>query len=166
MSTDTNTNTTSCDHCGSSPAVPHSFRYGRQTVDLDPERSVWASHYEVAGVDTVALCAHCLARARTRRTFRLLLHEWFGVPVVTVAYVLWAVALAVLVWQGDGSTTAWLLAGGLVVTTLVYTAIYLVLQSEDFAQHAAMLEHEQYLRDQGWDTFWTDKEFGTLAAPH
>jgi hypothetical protein len=168
--------TMNCEHCGSTPAAPHSFHYGRTsgTSDVhaaaaDPRFSgsptTWRSPYHVEGTDTVALCAQCLARARARHSGKLLLREWVRVPLFGFLYALWAIGVGVAAWQGSWGTSGLVLAGGLAVTGLVYLVIYLVLRGEDFAQHAAMLEHEQRLRDDGWDTFWSDKDLARLT-PH
>ena len=147
--------TMNCEHCGSTSADTHSFHYGK--------RGTSEMHPEVAGTDTVALCAQCLARARARRAGMLLMREWIRVPLFGFLYAMWLIGAGVTAWQGNWGTTALVLAGGLAVTGLIYAAIYLVLQ--DFAQHAVMVEHEQRLRDAGWDGFWSDKELMRLT-PH
>ena len=160
--------TMKCEHCGSTSAVEHSFHYGRTVTADDTSAGVpktWTSRYSVAGTDAVALCAQCLARARTRRAGSLLLRECVRVPLFGFLYALWLIGVGVAAWQGSWGTSGLILVGGLAFTGLVYLGIYLVLQSEDFAQHAAMLEHEQRLREAGWDTFWSDKDLARLA-PH
>ena len=39
------------------------------------------------------------------------------------------------------------------------------LRDEDFAQHLAVDLHQEQLRREGWDTFWTDSELPYLT-PH
>jgi hypothetical protein len=56
-----------------------------------------------------------------------------------------------------------LLAAGLGVTAVVHAVIYVALTREEFAQHTAIDLHEEGLRAQGWDQFWTDKEYAKLA---
>ena len=155
--------TMNCEHCGSAQAAQHSFHYGRSgSTDT---RTTWRNRPDVVGTDTVALCAQCLARARARRAGTLLMREWIRIPMFGFAYAMWVLVVGLVAWEGSWGTSGLVLAGGLAVTGLVYLVIYLVLRGEDFAQHAAMLEHEQRLRDDGWDAFWSDKELARLT-PH
>jgi hypothetical protein len=45
------------------------------------------------------------------------------------------------------------------VTVAVYSVIYLMLEREDFAQQTAVELHEDKLRAEGWDAFWTERDF-------
>jgi uncharacterized membrane protein len=168
--------TMTCEHCGATPAVPHTFHYGKSTGSTDFQstpfstptssgvRTTWTTHYQIAGLDTVALCDRCLTRARLRRTGRLLLREWIGVPLIAFFYVVAVICVVGYGWQGDWAQSMQWLGGTAGITALVAAVIWIVLQSEDFAQRAAVQEHEKRLREQGWDAFWTDKEFSKLSS--
>jgi hypothetical protein len=144
-----------CEQCLRTEGTRYEFRYGRMTSD----------QVLVGGVEEVVLCKQCLVRARLRRAGRVVLHEWFREPLAAVGYAAWAVALAVSAWQGEW---AWFLVGvaaGLAVTAIVAGLIYAELRDEDFAQHLAVDLHQEKLRKEGWDSFWTEAEFA-LRAPH
>jgi hypothetical protein len=167
-----------CEKCRTASGTPHTFHYGKKAglppVDqpttyrsavVGNMHAAWTEHYEVGGVDTVVVCDHCLAKARRRRAGRMLLRQWIDVPLITVLYILWAVAVVVWIAQGEWTQSVLWLGAGLGVTLVAYTVIYLILETEDFAQHAAMELHQEKLRSKGWDAFWTDREFMGLA-PH
>jgi hypothetical protein len=103
-----------CDKCQTASGTPHTFHYGKKAglpTDGPPPayravvhgdmHSAWTEHFEVGGMDAVILCDRCLTRARMRRALRRVLHDWIGVPLITVLYVLWAVGVAG--WGGAGA---------------------------------------------------------------
>lgn len=161
-----------CEKCQTASGTPHTFHYGKKAglpTDGPPPayravvhgdmHSAWTEHFEVGGMDAVILCDRCLTRARMRRALRRVLHDWIGVPLITVLYVLWAVGVAVWAWQGNWPQTALWFGVGLGVTVAVYSVIYLMLEREDFAQQTAVELHEDKLRAEGWDAFWTERDF-------
>lgn len=172
------TNTT-CEKCQTTEGTPHAFHYGRSTISDDPATTPiyhasaypgaplapWTDRYQIGGVEAVVLCTRCLARARARRAARVVLHDWMREPLVLVGYLIWLAALAVWAWQGDWSQLALGAAAGLIVTAVVYVITYVILHDEDFAQHLAVDLHQEKLREDGWDAFWTDNEL-KLLTPH
>jgi hypothetical protein len=179
-----------CERCGTAPGAAHTFHYGR-TAPVDdrfddppeatestaehPTGTVYhASAYltetgaheafQVGGIEAVALCEHCLRKARRHRAARLLL-EWVRMPLVVAGY--GALVIGIVAWASAGNwvqAAIWL-GVGLVVTAIAYAVAYMALEDEDFAQHTAVDVHAERLREQGWDQFWTDNEFAHLA-PH
>lgn len=171
-------NESTCERCQTASGTPHSFHYGKRAglpiSDPPPTyravvhgnmHSAWTEHFEVGGLDSVVLCDGCLTRARARRAGRQLLQNWIGVPLVTVLYVLWFAGVVVWAWQGSWSQLALWLGLGVGVTASVYSVLYLMLEREDFAQQTAVELHEDKLRSQGWDAFWTERDFMGLT-PH
>jgi hypothetical protein len=168
-----------CEQCESTPGTTYAFHYGRRAArtgtgqaGTEPVfratvhgRSPATGEYEVGGLEAVILCDGCLTRARARRAGRLVLREWVRTPLIAFAYLVWAVVVGAWAWQGNWTQAAIWLGGGLVLSAAVYAVTYLILESEDFAQHTAVDLHEEKLREQGWDLFWTEKEFGHLT-PH
>ncbi len=167
-----------CEKCRTAPGTPHAFHYGRKAGipalgDPPPYRSAtignmhatWTEHYEIGGVDSAVLCDDCLRKARIRRSARLLTHQWLGVPLVTVLYVLWAVGVATWLWQANWVQLALWAGVGLGATVIAYSVIYLMQENEDFAQRAAVELHADRLHAEGWNAFWTDREFLGLT-PH
>jgi hypothetical protein len=168
-----------CEKCLTCEGTPYEFHYGRARPVDDPETapyyhasaypgaplSPWTDRYQIGGVETVMLCSRCLARARAHRAARLVLREWIREPLVALGYGAWVVALAVWAWQGDWSRFSIGVAVGLVVTAVVYVVTYVILHDDEFAQHLAVDLHQERLRDDGWDRFWTANEF-THLVPH
>ena len=168
------TNTT-CEQCRTTEGASHAFHYGR-VAPAGPEtvfhasaypstQSAWHDRYQIGGIETVVLCNSCLARTRARHAGRVVLREWIRVPLVALGYLAWAVALVLWAWQGAWWELALGAVVGLGITAAVYVVAYRILQDEDFAQHLAVDLHQEQLREQGWDAFWTDNEFAHLA-PH
>ena len=176
-----------CERCGTTQGTQHTFHYGRTApvnehlVD-PPEASKEAPQgvvyhasayltdtgvhetFQLGGVEAVALCAHCLNKARRHRAARLL-RSWVRMPLVAAGYAVVVVGAIAWVAVGDWTQAAIWLGVGLVVTAIAYVVAYMALEDEDFAQHTAVDVHAERLREQGWDAFWTDNEFAHLA-PH
>jgi hypothetical protein len=168
-----------CEQCLRADGTPYEFHYGRARPVDDPDTAPyyhasaypgaplapWTDRYQLGGIETVMLCRRCLARARARRAARVVLREWSREPLVAVGYLAWVVALGVWAWQGDWSSLALGLAIGLAVTAVVYGVTYVILHDDEFARHLAVDLHQEKLRNDGWDTFWTDNELKFLT-PH
>lgn len=170
-------NDSTCESCRTTAGMPHSFHYGKlagmPTTDPPPVyraavygnmHSTWTTHYDVGGVDAVVLCKRCLTRARLRRAARVL-GGWIGEPLVLVLCVLWAAGVVAWAWPGNWAQAAIWFGAGVLAAAAAYAVVYLRLTSEDFAQRTAVELHQQRLRDEGWDAFWTDREF-TGLTPH
>lgn len=164
-----------CEQCRTSEGTAHEFHYGRDTTADDQTiyhasaypgapLSPWTDRYQIGGIEAVVLCDGCLRRARSRRAARVL-WDWVREPIAMLGYLAWVVALAVWAWQGEWSRFGAGIAVGLGVTFVAFATAYTVLRDEDFAQHLAVDLHQEKLRDEGWDTFWTSSEFLHLA-PH
>jgi hypothetical protein len=166
-----------CEKCRTTPGTSHTFHYGKQAglpvTDPPPvyRRRIYGNmhrttteHYEIGGVDAVTLCNRCLTRARMRRAGTMLRHL-MGEPLVAFLYLLWVVGVAVWAWRTDWTQLAAWSAFGVLATAIVYLVIYTRLTDEDFAQHTAVELHEDKLRAQGWNAFWTDQDF-ILLTPH
>lgn len=168
-----------CEQCMTTEGAPHAFHYGR-TEPADHAGGTayyhasaypgspltpWTDRYQIGGVETVVLCERCLARARARRATRIVLREWLREPLVALGYAAWLVALVAWTWQGAWSSLAAGAAVGLGITVLVWAITYVILRDEDFAQHLAVDLHQERLRREGWDAFWTDREL-PLLTPH
>ena len=171
-------NDSTCEKCGTAPGTSHTFHYGKKagmpTTEPPPTyraviygnlHSTQAQHFQVGGVDAVALCNRCLTRTRIRRALTLVFRRWIGEPLVTFLYSLWAIGLVIWAWQQIWIELAVWAGVGVGVTVAAYTVIYLRLKTEDFAQHTAVELHAEKLRADGWDAFWTDHDFNVLT-PH
>jgi hypothetical protein len=168
--------TTTCEQCRSAPGTQHTFHYGRSApvVDRPQAMAYHASAYprsmsrggpfELGGVEAVSLCDHCLARARARRAGSLL-RRWVGMPLIASGYAVLLVGVLAWAFTSNWAQAAIWLGVGLVATAVAYSVAYVMLENEDFAQHTAVDVHLEKLRAQGWDSFWTDKEFSSLT-PH
>ena len=167
-----------CEKCQTAGGEVHSFHYGRKaglpSTDPPPTyrmvvvgnvHSAWTEHYEVGGMEGVALCNRCLMRARMRRAATTLMQQWFTEPLIALLYLLWGVGVVVWVIAGDWAQLAIWLGVGAGVTLAAYSAMYLMLRGEEFAQQIAVELHEEKLRSEGWDTFWTDPAYRVLT-PH
>lgn len=167
-----------CEKCQQTPGTAHAFHYGKKArIPVVDEPTVyqsnlvgnmhatWSEHYEMGGVDTAILCADCLRRARARRAARALVRNWLAVPLVTLLYALGALGIVVWVVVGDWTQVALWSVAVVGSAAIAYSVIYLMFETEDFAQQAAFELHEEHLRDEGWDAFWTDREFLGLT-PH
>jgi hypothetical protein len=149
-----------CEQCRTTEGTPYEFHYGRSAPV--PDRT---DRFQIGGVETVTLCPRCLTRARVRRAARVVARDWVREPLVLLGYFALAVALGVWAWQGDWSSFIVGTALALAVTALVFVVTYVVLHDEDFAQHLAVELHQEKLRNEGWDSFWTDNEL-KLLSPH
>ena len=165
-----------CEQCRTAEGTPHAFHYGRSAPVRDQAvyrasaypgspLTPWTDRYQIGGVETVVLCRRCLTRARVRRAVRVVARDWVREPLVFLGYLALAVALGVWAWQGDWSSFFIGVALALAVTALVFVVTYLILHDEEFAQHVAVDLHQERLRKDGWDSFWTDHELQHLA-PH
>jgi hypothetical protein len=167
-----------CEKCGTAPGTAHPFHYGRKAglpaAGPLPEyraavygnmHSTWTEHYEVGGIDSVVLCRRCLSRARARTAVGRLVHTWANVPLVIVLYLLWAAGVGTWTWRQDWTPALLWFGVGVVATAVAYGVFYVMLRDDDFAQRTAVELHERRLREQGWDVFWTAREFTSLT-PH
>lgn len=120
--------------------------------------------FQLGGIEAVALCEHCLNKARRHHAARLL-RSWARMPLVAAGYAVLVIGAIAWAATGERGQTAIWLGVGVVVTAIAYVVAYMALEDEDFAQHMAVDVHAQRLREQGWDAFWTENEFAHLA-PH
>ena len=169
-----------CIRCGQAPAERYEFWYGREagaptfgprlTTPTFTSQTV-THHYAIGGLDGATLCDRCLSRARARRSFKVLVREMFGFPLIGFAAVLFtAAALWVIVADlfGLGAEVSWVwgvaVLGGIVGGTLiVYGLIYAFTSPKDVGERVAIEERKPELVQQGWTQFWTAKEYEKLS---
>jgi len=161
-----------CERCETNEGTEHTFHYGRTVA---PEEVVYhASAYlsdigtheafQLSGSEGVVLCDDCLNKARRRRALRTL-RAWVRRPLIAAA---WAVLLiGAVAWAvaGDWTQAAICLGLGLAVGAIAFGVTYMALEDEDFAEHTAVDVHAERLREQGYDTFWTNDDLGHFI-PH
>lgn len=164
-----------CEQCGTASGAQHTFHYGRTAPDGPMEAPVYhasaylsptahTEQFQLGGIEAVVLCERCLARARARRAARLL-RSWIAMPLILAAYAVVVVGAIAWAATGDWAQAAIWFGVAIAVTAAAYGVAYAALRDEDFAQHTAVDIHMEQLREQGWDSFWTDKEFASLT-PH
>jgi hypothetical protein len=112
-----------------------------------------------------------LLRARVRRSFSILLHEFFALPPVLFVYGLFLLGVGYVLYalitgsatEGSASAWAWWLVALVGSPIVVYGLVLAFNPAERVAQQTAIDLHREQLEGQGWHTFWPDKEYEKLA---
>lgn len=167
-----------CERCGTAPATPYSFHYGKyaRTTDYSSTpfstgtssgtRTSWTTHFQIGGVDTAFLCDRCLTRAKARRATRVAFREMGGVPLLWLFYALPVLWLGNTLWNAEwGQAALWLLAV-VGIPAVVWALFFAFMPVADTGQRAAIDLHEESRKAAGWTVFWTDKEFAKLSPEH
>lgn len=179
-----------CVRCGATPATAYSFWHGSESAtDYGPLiRNVTTTsyrvtqnithHYQIKGQARALLCERCIARARLRRSLRLLTHEVLGFALLTViAGLMMIAALGAMLQAALGvdwgiTASGWWGVRMFLAILAGYAAIWgLIWAVTDVRNLGEQLAIEARRREIGAGPFgstrfWTSKEYAKLSPDH
>ena len=173
--------TAACERCGASTAKAYYFHYGRlrETTDFQSTefseggtygtRTSWTEHYRIGGLDSAWVCSRCMLRLRLKRSATILVHDYFGFPLIAFVYALGLLSvgylgyLAITGADTAGNGSMWFLVALGVIPVVVYVLVFVFNPVVGIGEAAAIELHRKQLEAQGWHTFWSSKEYAKLG---